>query len=225
MSESIEFDARDLNSFALHATPLRKVAVQVLGVAVRGLVRLEVEGLKNVPADGPIILASNHVSNFDVFPMQLAMPRPIFFMGKAELFRFAPIGAVLRELGAFPVYRRENDAWALRHARRVLDHRQTLGMFPEGTRSRGRGLGIARTGTARLAIEAHCPILPAIVTGSDQLFRFFPLRTQVKITFLPPILPKATEDLSSLTDRLMYTLAAALPEEMRGVYGDVRRRT
>ena len=225
MSESIEFDARDLNSFPLHATPLRKVAVPVLGVAVRGLVRLEVEGLKNVPADGPIILASNHVSNFDVFPMQLAMPRPIFFMGKAELFKFAPIGAVLRDLGAFPVHRGENDAWALRHARRVLDHRQTLGMFPEGTRSRGRGLGIARTGTARLAIEAHCPILPAIVTGSDQLFRFFPLRTQVKITFLPPILPKATEDLSSLTDRLMYTLAAALPEEMRGVYGDVRRRT
>ena len=223
MSDSIEFDSRELDTFAFRATPLRKVAVSVLATAFRVLMELEVHGLEHVPSEGPIILASNHVSNFDVFPMQLAMPRPIFFMGKAELFRFPPMGALLRDLGAFPVYRGEKDAWALRHAHTVLDYGLALGMFPEGTRSKGGGLAIARTGSARLAIEAHCPILPMTVTGSDQLFRYFPRRAQVNVTFLSPILPNSGDDLASLTDRLMFALAAALPEDMRGVYANMPR--
>ena len=55
--------------------------------------KLEVHGMENVPLEGALIVASNHITNFDVIPIQLALPRVIFFMGKAELFRFAPIDA------------------------------------------------------------------------------------------------------------------------------------
>jgi 1-acyl-sn-glycerol-3-phosphate acyltransferase len=218
MSESVEFDVRDRQTFRFHATPLRKAAVWALDFVAGWLVQGRVLGLENVPAQGALILASNHVSNLDVFVMQLAMPRPIFFMGKAELFKYEPVATVLRDFGAFPVYRGESDGWALRHARKVLDAGQTLGMFPEGHRSKGNGLGPAKTGTARLAIEARCPILPMAITGTDRVFRSIPLRAQIDVTFLPSIHPQPNESPEALTDRLMTTLAAHLPESMRGVY-------
>lgn len=221
LSDSVEFDSRDRQTFYFHATPLRKFAVWLLDLVFRPFMKLEVRGLENLPMDGSLIVAANHVGTMDVFPMQLSMPRPIFFMAKAELFKFSPFGALLRNLGAFPVYRGEKDAWAIRHARKVLDHGQALGMFPEGTRSRGKGLGVAKTGTARLAIEVDCPILPMAISGSDEFFKHFPRRARVTVTFLSPLLPKPGETPLALTDRLMFALASALPEDMRGVYAEI----
>jgi 1-acyl-sn-glycerol-3-phosphate acyltransferase len=182
---------------------------------------MRVEGLENWPSEGPVVLVANHVTNFDVFPIQFALPRPIFFMGKAELFKNPLMDSVLRNLSGFPVNRGENDQWAMRHAAKVLAHGQMLGMFPEGTRSKGRGLKFAKTGSARLAIEAHCPILPLAIIGSDQFFKRFPHRTRVQITLLPPLIPRPNENPLALTDRLMFSLAQGLPEEMRGVYAEV----
>lgn len=218
LNSPIEFDPRDKKTFYFTMTPLRRVLTFVLTGLFRLLMDLHVEGTENFPSDGPVIVAANHVTNFDVFPMQLALPRPIFFMGKAELFKFPLMDILFRHLGAFPVYRGEKDQWALRHAARVLAHGQVLGMFPEGTRSKGRGLNVAKTGTARLAIDAKCPIVPMAVIGSDRFFKHFPRRTRVTVKLLPPLLPQPDETPLALTDRLMFSLAAALPEDMRGVY-------
>jgi 1-acyl-sn-glycerol-3-phosphate acyltransferase len=197
--------------------------VVILRQAFRLIMKMEVSNLEHFPLDGPVVIACNHVSNFDVFPMQFSLPRPIFFMGKAELFKFPLMDIALRNLGAFPVYRGEKDAWAMRHARRVLEHGQTLGMFPEGTRSKSRGLGVAKTGTARLAIDAGSPIVPMIITGTDGFFKHIPRRAQVTVRLLPPLLPAPGETPLALTDRLMFSMAAALPEEMRGVYAEIPR--
>jgi 1-acyl-sn-glycerol-3-phosphate acyltransferase len=124
----------------------------------------------------------------------------------------------LRNLGAFPVYRGEKDAWAMKHARRVLAHGQILGMFPEGTRNKGRGLGVAKTGTARMAIESNSPIVPMVLIGTDRFFQHFPRRTIVTVKLLTPLQPNPGETPLALTDRLMFSMAANLPEEMRGVY-------
>lgn len=221
VSESPEFDPRNRKTFYFHATPLRKFVVWLLTRAFFLFMKLEIRGLENFPMDGAVIVASNHVTNFDVFPMQIAVPRPIFFMGKAELFKFPPMDALIRNLGAFPVYRGEKDVWAMSHAAKVLAHGQALGMFPEGTRSKGGGLGVAKTGTARLAIESRCPIVPMAVVGSDEFFKYFPRRTPVTITFLPLLLPKPGETPLGLTDRLMFALAFVLPEDMRGVYAEI----
>jgi len=187
----------------------------------RLFMKLEVRGSENFPLSGAVVVVSNHVNFFDVFPMQISLPRPIFFMAKAELFKFAPLDIVFRNCGAFPVYRGEKDAWAMRHAKKVLEHQQTLGMFPEGTRSKGRGLAVAKTGSARLAIEANCPIMPMAVQGVEQFFKRFPHRTHIVVTFLPPLQPKPDETPLALTDRMMFSLASALPEDMRGVYAEM----
>lgn len=218
---SIENDPRNQKPFAFHATFFRKFLVSVLRQAFRLVMKLEIAGLENFPLEGPVVVACNHVTNLDVFPMQFSLPRPIFFMGKAELFKFPLMDVALRDLGAFPVYRGEKDAWAMRHAQVVLEHGQTLGMFPEGTRNKGRGLGIAKTGTARLAIDTRSPIVPMVITGTDRFLKRFPHRAHVTVDLLPPLMPAPGETPLSLTDRLMFSMAAALPEDMRGVYAEI----
>ncbi len=214
-------DPRDKKKFYFADTSQRRALVALARSLFRSVMEMRVDGLENIPPEGPVVLAANHVTNFDVFPMQFALPRPIFFMGKAELFKNPLMDLVLRNLSGFPVNRGENDQWAMRHAAKVLAHGQMLGMFPEGTRSKGRGLKVAKTGSARLAVEAHCPILPIAIVGSNQFFKRFPHRTRVQIKLLPPLTPRPNENPLALTDRLMFTLAQGLPEEMRGVYAEV----
>ncbi len=221
--DATQYEIRDRQRFYFHATPLRRFIVGLARLVFRAFMKLEVTGLENLPLEGAVIVAANHVTNFDVFPMQLSLPRPIFFMGKAELFRIPLVEAIFRNLGAFPVYRGGRDEWAVAHAAKVLEHGQTLGMFPEGTRSKGRGLAVAKTGTARLAIEAGCPIVPMAIVGSDRFFHGFPRRNHVTVHLLPPILPLPGDSPLSLTEKLMFTLAASLPAEMRGVYAEIPR--
>ena len=107
------YDIRDRQRFYFHATPLRRSIIFLLAWIMRLFMKLEVTGLENLPPEGAVIVAANHVTNFDVFPMQLSLPRPIFFMGKAELFRVPLLEAVFRNMGAFPVHRGEKDDWAM----------------------------------------------------------------------------------------------------------------
>ena len=219
--ENKTLDPRERKRFAFRATTFRKILVGFLRQVFNLVMKMDVQGLEHLPPDGAVVIACNHITNFDVFPMQLSLPRPIFFMAKAELFKFPLMDVALRNLGAFPVYRGEKDAWAMRHARVVLEQGQTLGMFPEGTRNKSRGLGVAKTGTARMAIETRSPILPMVLVGTDGFFKRFPRRANVTVKLLPPLLPNPGESPLSLTDRLMFCMAAVLPEEMRGVYAEI----
>jgi 1-acyl-sn-glycerol-3-phosphate acyltransferase len=216
-----KLDPRDKKKFYFTDTPQRRALVALAKSLFKLVMTMDVTGLENFPRQGAVILAANHVTNFDVFPMQFALPRPIFFMGKAELFKNPLMDVFLRNLSGFPVNRGEKDLWAMRHAAKVLRHGQTLGMFPEGTRSKSKGLAVAKTGTARLALDANCPIVPMAVVGSDQFFKRFPHRTRVQIKILSPLMPGARENPLALTDRLMFALAQALPEDMRGVYAEL----
>jgi 1-acyl-sn-glycerol-3-phosphate acyltransferase len=216
-----QIDPRDKKKYYFADTPQRRLMIAILRSLFHLVMKMEVAGLENFPRQGPAILAANHVTNFDVFPIQFALSRPIFFMGKAELFKNPLLDLFLRNLSGFPVNRGEKDQWAMRHAAKVLKHGQTLGMFPEGRRSQGKGLAVAKTGVARLALETDAPIVLVAVTGSDKFFKRFPRRARVRIEFLPPLLPKPGETPLALTDRLMFTLAQSLPEEMRGIYAEM----
>src|SRR4030095_2817080 len=149
-----EPDPREKKKYYLAETPQRRLLIALARALFKPIMKMEVSGLENFPLEGPVILAANHVTNFDVFPMQFVIPRVIFFMGKAELFKNPIMDILIRNLSGFPVNRGDKDHWAMNHAMKVLKHGQTLGIFPEGKRSKGHGLGVAKTGTARLAIEA-----------------------------------------------------------------------
>lgn len=211
-------DPRTKKTYYFHITPVRRIMTANVAGIFRLISILNVAGVEHLPANGPVILAANHLSNFDAFPMQFALPRPIFFMGKAELFRNPLLDWFLRHLGGFPVNRGEADEWAFQHARRVLERGQVLGIFPEGKRSKGKGLHRGKTGMARLALAAGCSILPMAVHGPQYMLRRFPRRTPIHIKLGAPVLPLPGESPAALTDRVMYALSALLPPESRGVY-------
>lgn len=107
---------------------------------------------------------------------------------------------VIRQMCGFPVHRGERDEWAIHHSQRILEAGQVLGIFPEGTRSRGGGLRVAKTGAARLALAVGCPIVPMAIDGSQRFFKHFPRRTPVHARICEPIYPKPDELPLALTE-------------------------
>ena len=137
-------------------------------------------GVENVPVDGGWVLAANHWSNFDPWPLGLPLfpSRFLRFMAKSELFWF-PLGPIIRAGGAFPVRRGEGDEQAIAKAVALCREGHAVVMFPEGTRRR-KGVRKKhearwRSGAARIALEAGVPLVPAGIAGTNRLSQFGPL--------------------------------------------------
>lgn len=212
-------DPRDNKLYYYDITPFRSAVVPILELIFRAFTIIQSNGTENLFKQGPIILIANHISVYDMFPMQFVLSRPIFFMAKAEIHQNAMLDAMLRQLGSFPIERGTRDKWALDHAKKVLEHGQVLGMFPEGTRSK-KGLRTGKTGAARLAISENCPIAPMALEGTQTMFSGFPRRSHVNITLGEPIYPEPRDTALDLTDRIMFALADMLPTDLRGVYAE-----
>jgi len=145
-----------------------------------GLFRLRAKGREHLPAGG-YVLAANHNSNFDPWPLGLPLfPRRFLrFMAKSELF-WTPFKQFATAAGAFPVRRGEKDTVAIETATQLCREGHIVVMFPEGTR-RKKGLrkkyeARAHTGAARIALDAGVPLVPAGIVGTDRLGRLAKLR-------------------------------------------------
>ena len=147
---------------------------------VWGLYRLRAEGLEHLP-EGGFVLAANHTSNFDPWPlgMPLFPRRQLHFMAKAELFN-PLLSPLLRSAGAFKVRRGEGDMEAMQIAGELVRQGKIVVMFPEGTRRekglRKKHVARAHTGAARIALGAGVPLVPAAIAGTDRLWQLGPLR-------------------------------------------------
>lgn len=138
--------------------------------------RPKVKGLRNVPATGPVIIASNHLSFSDSIFMPLVVPRKVTFLAKSEYFTSPGPKGLLKKLtfialGQVPVDRsggRRSEA-ALITGLQVLADGNCLGIYPEGTRSPDARLYKARTGIARLAIESGAPVIPVAMFNTDKI--------------------------------------------------------
>jgi 1-acyl-sn-glycerol-3-phosphate acyltransferase len=148
---------------------------------IRGLYRLSWTGLDRLPPDGGFVLAANHTSSLDPWPLGFPLwpKRQLFFMGKVELFN-PVLGPILRAGGAFPVRRGEGDLDAIEAAKEITRNGGIVAMFPEGTRQtkglRKKFAHRPRSGSARIAMEARVPLVPAAVKGSDKLLRLHKLK-------------------------------------------------
>jgi 1-acyl-sn-glycerol-3-phosphate acyltransferase len=138
--------------------------------------RPRVVGRENVPASGPFIIASNHLSFIDSMAIPLMSPRRVGYLAKAEYFTGSGIRGWLTKtwftaLGALPVERQTHRAAqeALDTAMTVLQDGGGFGIYPEGTRSRDGRLARGKTGVAWLALTADCPVVPVGITGTDRI--------------------------------------------------------
>ncbi len=180
-------------------------------------------GREHVPAQGGVVLASMHRSNWDPFVVGVPLDdRRMRFMAKAELYRIPGLRALLRAGGAFKVERDKADAAALQIAVELLRRGEVVMVFPEGTRNRD-GTARPRTGAARLALRTGTPLVPAALLGTDD-FRLVPPRLpRFAVAYGPPI---ATGDLAGLSSREAARIAterwSSAVTELRA---DLERRT
>jgi 1-acyl-sn-glycerol-3-phosphate acyltransferase len=203
--------------------PRRSFLYLLISGASRPLLRLvwryEVRGRENLPPGG-FVLAAGHHSNFDPWPLGIALSKTRFvrFMAKSELFWW-PLGPIIESIGAFKVRRGEADREALSTARRLARAGNVVAMFPEGTR-RSKGLLKRREaevhdGAARIALGAGVPLVPAAVAGTDRLVRLAKLR----VSYGAPI---PLDDLEGLPRRRAARIATErLMERIHELEGEL----
>jgi 1-acyl-sn-glycerol-3-phosphate acyltransferase len=154
---------------------------------IRLLFRERARGLENLP-EGGFVLAPNHVSNLDPWPLGIPLwpRRQLNWMAKSELYK-PVVGTLISWGGAFPVRRGEGDEGAIETAVERVRAGNIVVIFPEGTRKE-KGLikkweSRPRTGAARVALRAGAPLVPAAIGGTDRLLRLGPLR----VVYGPPV--------------------------------------
>ena len=141
-------------------------------LGLQSIGRVRVEGLHDLPTEGPLIVAANHMSNADP-PfiggwLSPALGRRPTFLAKDVLFK-GPIGILIRSLGAEPVKTGGSDIGAYRVAKGILDKGGVVAILPEGTRSFDGALSEPKPGVSLLATRTGTPVLPVGISGTDEL--------------------------------------------------------
>lgn len=166
---------------------LYKIVKVIFHIIFGILFRPKVVGRENVPMEGAMIMAANHVSNWDPPIAGTYMPRPVAYMAKEELFTPAIAGAIISSLYAFPVKRGAADRAAIKTALSILKQGLCLGVFPEGTRSKDGKLHKAEAGVALLAAMSKAPVVPVALINTNRIFQNGGLLPQLQIIFGEPM--------------------------------------
>lgn len=143
--------------------------IKTIGWLLFTLLGMRREGLENFPLSGPAVVVANHISNWDPLILGFALPRPLCYMAKAELFRIPVLGKLLPLVYAFPIHRGAVDRQAIRAALEITGKGRVLGIFPQGTRNLKDGPVVVKPGAALLALKADCPIIPVALIGTNRI--------------------------------------------------------
>jgi 1-acyl-sn-glycerol-3-phosphate acyltransferase len=203
------------------------------------LFRPKVKGLRHVPASGPVIIASNHLSFSDSIFMPLVVPRKVTFLAKSEYFTSPGPKGLLKKLtfialGQVPVDRsggRRSEA-ALITGLKVLAEGKCLGIYPEGTRSPDGRLYKGRTGIARLAIESGAPIIPVAMFNTEKIQptgTVVPKVMRVEMIFGEPMYFEGDstdlQHLRDVTDKIMSTIQSLSGQEYVDTYATKAKKS
>ncbi len=191
-----------------------RVAMSVCTPIVRQWGRLRVTGLETLPPSGPLLLAGNHDSYWDPVAVGVAAlgRRQVRALAKAELWKLHGLNWVLNGMGQIPLNRGAGDAHAFDRAVEELRGGACIGIFPEGTRSKGEPLR-ARSGFGRLAeLVPEAEIASVAILGTTDIPRF-PTRPSIEVRFFRPAGGgmQPGEDASTFTARLLAEIREQAP--------------
>lgn len=194
----------------------------IVGVAV-GMIRtmrwpVTVIGSEHIPAEGPGVLASNHIGYLDfIFSGYAAREqgRHIRFLAKKEIFDKRGVGWLMRQMGHIPVDRQGAANESMRAAKQELLRGEVIGMFPEATISPSFVPRKGKTGTVRLAQETGAPLIPIAVWGTQRILtkwrpKNFKRKIAITVNVGPPLKLTADEDPEAATQRLMAEITSLL---------------
>lgn len=170
--------------------------------------RIKVTGKQHIPKKGPVIICSNHTSNLDPPVVGITASRTIHFMAKEELFNGKILGGILRRVHAFPVKRGLADRNALRGGLKILEEGGTLGLFPEGTRSKDGKPGNALPGVGFFALRSQAEVVPCVIISDYKLFR------RTKVVYGKPMDAEAFRKNKSSAKEM----SEGIMEEIRNLY-------
>lgn len=174
--------------------------------------KLKVEGLDRLDLNTHYVVCANHLNLQDPMVLGALLPFKTRFMGKKELFKNPIVGAFLRRIGVFPVDRDNNDLKAIKVALSILKEKQSLGLFPEGTRNSGFEPLKVKAGTAMLAIKTKTPVLPITIDS------FYKIGKPLRVVFHAPIVFDAYYD-----QKLESEVYEGLSQEiMTLIYSDLK---
>lgn len=213
----------------------------VLGPLISTVFRPTIEGAHHVPAEGPVIVVCNHLSFVDSIFLPLAVPRRMSYLAKSDYFTGTGLrGAIVRwfftSAGQLPIDRAGGKASeaSLNTGLQVLSEGRVLGLYPEGTRSPDGRLYRGRTGVARMVLEAHVPVIPAAVIGTDNVMPLgqkLPKVAKVSVRIGEPLDFSRFEGmegdrfvLRSITDEIMYRINQLSGQEYVDVYASSVRK-
>jgi putative phosphoserine phosphatase/1-acylglycerol-3-phosphate O-acyltransferase len=192
--------------------------------------RFDLGGVENVPAKGPVLLAANHRSYFDVAALALvaaAVGRPVRFLGKKEIFDAPVVGSVARAIGGIPVDRGSGSDSPLRAAEAALKAGEVVIVLPQGTIPRGSAFFdvelTGKTGTARLAATTGATVVPVGLWGTEKVWARSARVPDFTLVRHPPTItvrvgkpvPLSLTDAVADTATIMTAISALLPVESR----------
>ncbi len=216
---------------------LYEVVHTVLPPVTRVMWRPRVTGVEHLPATGPVIIASNHLSFVDSVVIPCVVSRKVVFLAKSDYFNGTGVKGTLikgwfKGIGMLPVDRDDTKAAmaSLDTALEVLGRGEAFGIYPEGTRSRDGRIYRGRTGVGHLALTAGCPVVPVGLTGTQDIQPVgstLPRLAKVSVTFGEPLsfagrydgvpLGRARRE---VTDEIMAAIGALSGQEPAGVYNE-----
>lgn len=205
---------------ARRAPPMRflyTLAHESITLFARVALDFHVAGLSRVPRKGPLLVAANHISFWDPPLIGATLPREAHYIAKEALFQNRLFGALISRYNAIPIRKGPQARVALRGAEDVLGSGGAIVIFPEGTRNRSGQLLPPRPGIARLAAHGRAPVLPAYISGSNQIRRSMLRKVPIRISFgsamMPPVGAASREADRAYAQRVMEAIVALRMEQ------------
>ena len=194
-------------------------ALSVLRLFCKVFFKYEVIGIENVPLEGNVIIAANHKSNLDpIFVASSMTTREVAAVAKKELFDHKILGFILKKLNTIPIDRENTGISTVKQILRAIKDGYVLGLFPEGTRVKGKEFGQAKAGLSLFASKGKANVVPISVISTYKLF------SRVKIYIGEPIdmsqyfrAKLTNEDHERISEEIMQVIIKNYCEQADGI--------